>query len=181
MDLEHELKELKKIFEMAHKQSISPITAMAIVDKENAAKAKDEYEKSIDDFYKDVLANAYGGDTNFMARSLLGYICSLSVRGRLSQMPKDETVKTGRPATSWGENGEGKLAIYAAVQFEIDKKAEEGINLKIVDALWEVTKLDKNNPSHIRKIKALASAYSEGKAKVINHRASKAIKENKKL
>ena len=181
MNIDHDLKELYKAFELVDKHCISPLTALGIVDKENAAKDKAEFEQTIDDLYKVVLADAYGGDTNFMARSLLGYLCVLSVQGKLRQMPKVETTKTGRPPNSWGEDGKGKLAIFALVQYEITKKAEAGVKLKIRDALWEITKLDKNKSSNKKTINALASAYSEGKAKVIKDRANKVTKSGKKL
>ncbi len=181
MDIEHELKELKKVFELADNQGISPIAALGIIDIHNAAKDKAEYEALIDDLYKDVLAKSYDGDSTLMARSLLGYICGLSVREKLSKLPKVKSPKNGRPATSWGAGGEGKLVIFAAVEHLKEKKKQDGVKLKIKDALWQITELDRSKRSDIKKIEALASAYSAARSKVINDKANKVLTKSKKL
>jgi hypothetical protein len=173
MDIEKDLQDLERAFNEADKLGISPILALKLIDNLNADQDSKEYERIVDDLYTRVLKLSYNGDSDLMARSLLGYICSLNVKGAMSRIPKPENDTAGRPASEWGEGGEGKLAVYAAVEFLRKKKAEAGLKLKIKDAIVEISGLNPQKPSEMRRLRVLQSAYSQAKAMVINAAAQK--------
>ncbi len=179
MDIEKDLEVLMNAFDTAEQNGISPILALKLIDELNLLKDAEDYQQSIDDLYEKVLAKSYLGDPNLMARSLIGYICGLSVRGSIARLPKQPAEKMGRPATAWGPNGEAKLSIYAAVEHQFKSMQAQGLRKSIVEALWRFTQYDKAKFGNAKKIKALASIYSEAKAMVIQHRADKAMAAHK--
>jgi hypothetical protein len=174
MDIEKDLEELMKAFEVAEQNGISPILALELMDRANVLKDAEEYQRSIDDLYERVLAESYQGDPSLMARSLIGYICGLSVQGAIARLPKQPAQKMGRPATAWGPNGEAKLSIYAAVEHQFKSMQAEGLRKSVVDALWRFTQYDKTKFGNDKKIKALATIYSDAKWMIKQHRANKA-------
>lgn len=174
MDIEFQLKELERVLEHAKIFGVSPLASLAAVDKINAEEERLEYESAFEQLYQGLLNGSFKGRADLMSRALLLFISRHYEKGRRAKIPLEKPTKTGRPATSWGSKGEGKLAIYAAVEFEFRSMKKEGIKPRPTEALWRLTKLDRTNQIHKEEIKALCSAYSEGKLMVTSDETMKA-------
>ena len=178
MDIEKNLKELKNAFEIAEQNNISPILALELMDRANVVKDNEEYQQMIDKQYELLLSKAYHGDPNFMARSLLGYLCDHLLRGKIAKMPKPP-AQMGRPPTAWGPDGEAKLSIYAGVQHQFTLMEKEGLKKSVTEAMWRFTELDKSKRGNKKKIEALCTVFSEAKRMVAEDKARKAMATHK--